>query len=1056
MTKEQILKNEKINKILENKWIKSIISFLKKEEVMYIVFLYFIAFCLFGYTLINNMFTIPLGGDFVLQEIPFYYNGYDDWWTYLTTGKFVFWDENTNLGVNNIGSNSFYYLLNIFFLPTLLVPRSLVPQMQAFLMITKLVLAGFIMKQLLKRQFNIKKQTAELMGLAYAFCGWNLYYLWFNHFLEISVVFPLVIYGIEVVLKQKRASILMISLIVAALTNYFFFIMICFCSVLYAMFRYFQLYSSYDVKERWQVIGIGFSSYVVSMMMALIILLPAFYVAMQSSRADSSSYVSSFLNTFNALMASFRLGDFSLIFNNFTSMLQSLFFFNNKVGGSTTNVSNITRVYLYPLMTFFYPTVSCNSHILINNNGYDNALSSLFVYTPVMLMTIPSIINSAKEKKISHIVGVLGLLFLIFTPFAYYCFSGFTNVCYGRWQLFPVICIIIYVAINFEKINNFKNWYFDVSLVVCLSMEIYLIFAGQKLQSTAGVNNLDPDALNVCYAQIIYLMFLYGYFRWKRKSKDFFDNLKWMTGIEALVSFNLLLGFTISIGDQNLYVGFFGTTSYQNLYGGKDSVDLETSIVGQIKKEDNSFYRIYNTSMIRSSNNLAMVENFNGLGTFHSIYNYEIDDFATWTHFTYNGSWSMGEHEKKINMDAFLNVKYYITDNEDTNIPFGFSKIMEEKLNETQSRIVYKNDNYVPLGYNFDQIVSADKVNSTLKSTNYTTSYYINSPSYTAYVPKAEYLLTSSAIMYQDDIEEIINLYPELTGKYHQTLNFSNDFINKIYVRTLSNNEVMIEKAIWDDAPGGSGNYIKRDEPVTYSISNATGLKWNSLITCNLSSPIGVNASEDNQVYITINARMGENLVITLKDIDGNIICSDDHMYNGYDKSSDRKFERGFYSNRPVYSIEILVRDTFKSNAILAKPNVSYQYYSSYKENMDKLKKYQFSNIVSDVNSYQFDSSIDHTMISVLSIPYDTGWKLTREDKYGNVQDVKIYKGQGGFISFVNLSGEYHYQLTYYTPYLYQGTLGFIVGSMIFASIYYSMEVLNQNKKYWKEKLSFK
>ena len=1049
MEKEAILKNEKINKLLNYDISKKIISFFQKENVMYILFLYFIAFCLFAYTLINNMFTIPLGGDFVLQEIPFYYNGYDDWWTFLTSGKFVFWDENTNLGVNNIGANSFYYLLNIFFLPTLLVPRSLVPQMQAFLIITKLVLAGYVMKRLLKDHFKVSKETSELMGLAYAFCGWNLYYLWFNHFLEISVVFPFVIYGIEVVLKDKKPSILMLSLLLSAVTNYFFFIMICFTSVIYAGFRYFQLFPKMGKKDRINIIGVGFSSYVVALTMSLIVLLPTFSVAMQSSRADSSSYLTSFLRSFDALVVSLKTFDFNLIMNSFQVLINSLFKFSNGAYGSTTNVSNITRVYLYPLMSFFYPTVSCNSHLLIKNNGYDNALSSLFVYTPVMFMLLPSIINSIRERKISHLIGVGGMLFLIFTPFAYYVFSGVTNVCYGRWQLFPVICMIIYIAINFDKMKNFKNWYFDLSLIFCLGMEIFLIVKGKALQNTPGVGTIDPDAFNVCYIQMAYLVCLYLYFRWKRKDSDFLNNIKWTIAFETMVSFNLVLGFTISIGNQNLYVGFFGTTKYQNLYGGKESVDLETSLINQIKKEDDSFYRIYNTSMIRSSNNLGMVEGYNGLGTFHSIYNYEIDDFASWTHFTYNGSWSMGEHEKKINMDAFLNVKYFMTNKEDKNVPFGFSKYLEE-----QDKIVYINDDYVPLGFNFDQIVSAEKVSSTLNSTKYS-SYYLYNNYYTAYVPKLEYLLTSSAILYGEDIDEILTEYKDLTSIYHSNLVFSNDFNGKIYTTSLSNDEVTIEKAIWDDGPGGTGDYVGREEKVPYSTKDATGLKWNSLITCNLTTPIGMNATESNPVYLTVVARMGENLVITLKDKNGEIICSDSHMYNAYDKSADTKYERGFYSNRPVYTIEILVKDTFKSNAILAKPNISYQYYSTYKENMDKLKEVQFTNVVKDVNSYSFDSTLDKNMIAVLSIPYDDGWKLIRTDSQGEQEEVKIYKGQGGFVSFVNEKGDYHYELSYYTPYLYEGSIGFIIGSALFAGLYYSLEILKKDHSYYQKLMSF-
>ena len=1050
MIKEKITNSKIYQKVIKSETYNDVKNYLGRHtNVKYVLFLYMIAFLLFAITLINNQFTIPLGGDFVLQEIPFYYNGYDDWWTYLTKGEFVFWDENTNLGANNIGSNSFYYLLNIFFLPTLLVPRALVPQMQAFLMITKLVLAGYVMKRLLTDQFGIKEDTAQVMGVAYAFCGWNLYYLWFNHFLEIAVIFPFVLYGIEVVLKERRPSVLMISLVVSALTNYFFFIMICFCSVIYAIFRYFQLFNKYDKKEKWKVIGIGFTSYCISMIMALVILLPAFSVAMQSSRAGSSSYTTQIVNSLNAILTSLKYKDFSTLGLNIKAFFNSLIYFSNGSGGATTNVSNITRVYLYPLMTFFYPTVSCNSHLLIKNNGYDNALSSLFVYTPVMLMMIPSFFQSIKERKVSHIIGVIGMLILIFTPFAYYCFSGFTNVCYGRWQLFPVICMIIYAAINFDKRKELKSWFFDVSLIVCLGMEILLLTLGKNLQGSTSVGQIDPDAFNVCYAQMIYLVLLYLYFKWKKNDKEFMGNLKWAVSLEALVSFNLLLGFTISIGDQNLYIGFFGTTDYENLYGGQDSVNKEYKILAKLKDDDDSFYRVYNTSLTRSINNLGMVEGYNGLGAFHSIYNFEIDDFAMWTHFKYNGSWSMGAHEKKINMDSFLNVKYYLLDKKDNNIPFGLTKILEQ-----DGKVLYRNDNYVPLGYNFDEIVSADDVNHNLRVTD-GNNYYLNYRNYSAYVPKAEYMLTSKAMMYEDDLEEIFAKYPEFEDNYKKDVNYSNDFNGKVYVKTLADNEVSIERALWDDGPGGSGNYIRREDPVPYSRTAATGLKWNSLVKVKLKNPICVNATSQNKAYVTVNARLGENLIITLRDKNGKEIVHDNHMHNAYNKQYDRKFERGFYVDRPVYSIDILVKDTFKKDAVLAKPNLSYQYYSTYKENMDKLKETQFTNVVRGVNTYSFDSSLDHNMISVLSIPYDKGWNLTRTDEQGKKEKVDIYKGQGGFVSFVNESGDNHYDLRYETPYLYPGMFAFIIGSMLFASFYYSLEVIKSNKKEWEARSKF-
>ena len=194
----------------------------------YVIFLYVIVFLMFLVTLIRNSFTIPMSGDFTLQQIPFYYNGYDDWWASLTSGKFVMWDDSAMLGVNNIGANSFYYLFNPFFLVLLLVPRGWLIQAQAFMMMTKMVLAGVTMKLLLEK-FRVKEETTWLFGIAYAFCGWNLYYLWFNHFLEIAVLVPLMLLGIERIIKYQKPLLLIITIFITGLTNYllliaFFFI----------------------------------------------------------------------------------------------------------------------------------------------------------------------------------------------------------------------------------------------------------------------------------------------------------------------------------------------------------------------------------------------------------------------------------------------------------------------------------------------------------------------------------------------------------------------------------------------------------------------------------------------------------------------------------------------------------------------------------------------------------------------------------------------------------------------------------------------------------------
>ncbi len=90
-----------------------------------------------------------------------------------------------------------------------------------------------------------KESTARLFAFMFAFSGWTTYYLWFNHFMEVAVVFPLIFLGIEKVFKEKNPFLLIVSLGLMGLANYFFLVTVCFIGVLYAIFRYFQLIKTF-------------------------------------------------------------------------------------------------------------------------------------------------------------------------------------------------------------------------------------------------------------------------------------------------------------------------------------------------------------------------------------------------------------------------------------------------------------------------------------------------------------------------------------------------------------------------------------------------------------------------------------------------------------------------------------------------------------------------------------------------------------------------------------------------------------------------------------------
>ena len=123
-------------------------------------------------------------GDFNVQQIPFYLHAHE----YLTEGP-IGWDWGTDLGSGFVGSYSFYLLGSPFFWLSMLLPLEWVPFAMAPLLMLKFAAASLTGYGYLKR-FTKRDSTAALGALLYAFSGFQLYNVFFNHFHEAVIVSP--------------------------------------------------------------------------------------------------------------------------------------------------------------------------------------------------------------------------------------------------------------------------------------------------------------------------------------------------------------------------------------------------------------------------------------------------------------------------------------------------------------------------------------------------------------------------------------------------------------------------------------------------------------------------------------------------------------------------------------------------------------------------------------------------------------------------------------------------------------------------------------------------
>ena len=610
------------------------------------------AFCIFGYGWITHGFTLPLSGDGYLQEMTFPYTFYDMWHEFFRTGHFPQWDTTSALGTNNIGGNSFYSLFSIQQILMLPFPRHWIPYLLALRYVFDTTLAGFFF-YLYLRSFGLKASSRRVGAVAFAFCGWVMYYLWFEHFLDSLVMFPLILWGIEQVIAKRDPRLLIGSLFLQGITNYFFMVIFCITTAFYALFRYFTEWKHMETAgNRLAVIGLGLGSYAIGVLSCAFILLPGIAQAMGLPRVEDASYLEQVLEAIKGENG-----------KGFKDLVDLIFNFDRELQNG------------YPGAGFFFMTARCYSSNLLGVSWYDNSSGSSFVFTPIMLMAFSGLLEGFKRKKPSWIIGAILIAFTIFTPFFYYLFSAFT-LPYARFLIAPSAWIIAFACCQIDRIREKPKWSLDGAFALLVSGQIIVsVYSYIIVVNNPSVYDQVADwevrfqlvPLSLAISLIYYLIL-----RFMMKSEKLFAHTSvFLVGVEAIIMGNLTM-YNHGYGSLDAMVNVNGVNY------GQEVVRNEQKIVSALEDFDPGYYRIQNGDASRDNPNLPMVIGHSGLSAFNSVYAVNAQDFLDWSHIPYTyQNWSMGEHARRVNMETFLGVKYYMVPRIDQNVPFGYVDVLD-------------------------------------------------------------------------------------------------------------------------------------------------------------------------------------------------------------------------------------------------------------------------------------------------------------------------------------------------------------------------------------------
>ena len=615
-------------------------------------------------------------GDFNVQQYPFYMHAHD----MLTNGAYG-WDFKTDLGANFIGSYSFYNLGSPFFWLTLLFPNAAVPYLIGPLLAVKISLCA-VSGYAYIRLFTRNDDWAVIGGLLYAFSGFSLFNIFFNHFHEPMIVFPLLLLALEKLMAEDKKGIFCLAVFINALVNYFFFTGEVIFVIIYYIIRLVS-------KGNWKltagkVVRIGFEA-VLGLCLSAILLMPAVITVLTNPRVDSLLY-----------------GWSALLYGN-------------------------SQRYLNILESFFFPPdLPARPNFTPDSNA---KWGSIAAYLPVFGMI--GVIAWVKSKEGHWLKRLfITLMFFAFIPILNSSFMLFNSTYYARWfyMLTLMTSLMTVLAFNRRAVNLKSGFIWAGGITLAIVLGIGLTLSRASTSTSEAKYGLyayaDRFWVYVGIAVLAYGAAVAVYILQNRDKRD------------TAVFVALCAVVFISCGMWIYFIAQGKTLSYSSrdyvipyALEGEKELDMPE---GEKEKAQDGIFR---TDLYNSMDNMAMYWDMSCINAFHSIVPSSVMDFYDSIGIERVVATRPGSGQYAIR--PLLSVKYLFDDEtagstfgavkkvSDSDAVFGDGEISfsDQSTDESETDIVtampgytylstasghnlWQNDNYIPMGFTYDGYIT--------------------------------------------------------------------------------------------------------------------------------------------------------------------------------------------------------------------------------------------------------------------------------------------------------------------------------------------------------------
>lgn len=166
--------------------------------------------------------------DMYHQYFPFLVEFYHK----LKGGESLFHSWHTGIGSNFIALYA-YYLASPFNWLCVLIPEQFLMEFLSYTVVLKIGLCGLTFTYYIRKHFHTDSWSVLCFALFYALSGFMAAYNWDVMWLDVVVLAPLILLGVERLVNEGKCYLYCITLGLSILSNYYLSIMLCIFLVLY-------------------------------------------------------------------------------------------------------------------------------------------------------------------------------------------------------------------------------------------------------------------------------------------------------------------------------------------------------------------------------------------------------------------------------------------------------------------------------------------------------------------------------------------------------------------------------------------------------------------------------------------------------------------------------------------------------------------------------------------------------------------------------------------------------------------------------------------------------